>query len=189
MRQLKNPLIAQVVSDIEAKVPKGKEQVFAKIVLGAEKAIYSKETQNMAQAQMDRPGPPEKNAAEGAVKLLFMLFQQSKSTMPMDVAVLAVMTVMYEFVQLLEDAGRIEITPMFIDGITKAFIMNLVQALGISAKRLDALGKIGTRFQDRQKEQNGVISQQRMGQSQQMQQQPQQTPPQPAQPGQPQQMQ
>jgi hypothetical protein len=148
MSQIQNPLLKKAMDELEKHVPKGQESVFAKIVLQAQKILYDDKTHYLMLEQMDQDIPPERIAGEGAAKLFGLMAVKFKGAMPMDVAVLALLIIMIEYLDFMEDAGRVKVDEEILAGSTRAYLVNVTQMMGISADKLAGLAQKGAEAQN-----------------------------------------
>lgn len=112
--------------------------VIKKVVEAGKKVMYSKESRDLFIQQVKGGTDPESIGAAVA-KLMGILSNQSKGTIPPEVLVPAATLLMCEGLQFMEEAGLVEITPDFLAAVTKAMGSAVLQLLGVSPEKLTGL--------------------------------------------------
>lgn len=146
-----NPLLQKTQTDIVTAMAKQMKTTPDKLapsinrVVDAGKAfMYSDKSEDgkpsgsdlTRQALIKADDPEEIGAA--AAKLGAILFNQSKKGLPIEILVPALVCLMCEALQFLEDAGAVKITPDFLAQTTQATMSAFMQVMGISQEQVAA---------------------------------------------------
>ncbi len=133
-----NQLLEQAKAAVLKKADPRLVGVIKKVVAAGEKVMTSDQTRSMFVKQMAGGATPEAVGA-GAAKLIGILQNQSKGSIPPEVLVKAATILMCEGLQLLEDAGKVKVTPDFLAACTKAMGSAVLQLLGATPEQLTQL--------------------------------------------------
>ncbi len=139
-----NPILQQAE---EAYRAKSKAKGIDRVVEAGEGIMFSEGGANLFKEQVDKEGDVVDNAAEGVAKLIGILFDQSKKTMPLDTAVGGATILMLRGLDFLEEAGRIEVTNEVVDQAMMAMTSYVMQLFGVSQdmiKQMAAKAGAGT---------------------------------------------
>lgn len=137
--ETKNPLLQQAMQDIEAKVSPDMLRTFKKIVLAGEKVMYSPQTHQMMLKQMQSNPNPAEAAGEGIAKLFAILLRESKGTLNMKAAIPAMTVLLCEALAFMEEAGKVQVTPEILSAATQEMGSSLMQVLGVTPEKLQAM--------------------------------------------------
>lgn len=133
-----NALLEKTKAGILAKADPRLAPIIQKVVAAGEKVMTSDQTRGMFVKQMSAGANPEAVGA-GVAKLIGILQNQSKGSIPPEVLVKAATILMCEGLQLLEDAGKAQVTPQFLADCTKAMGSAVLQLLGATPEQLSTL--------------------------------------------------
>ena len=131
---IKNPQLQKAEQAVRAKAKDQKG--LDRAVNAGLQTMYSPGGAKLFKEQVGKSGDIANNLAEAAVKLLGHIYQQSRNTMPMNVAVPACTILMFNGMDFLEEAGRIKVTPDTIAQATKAMGSFLMQLFGVTPEKL-----------------------------------------------------
>lgn len=106
----KNPQQPQYFSRVIEAIPANMQAAFKQIVEAARKVLYSEEMKDEIQKELARDVPIWKKLGEGVAKLLVMLDQQSKKTMPQALIIPAAIEIVADAADFLTKTGE-EVTP------------------------------------------------------------------------------
>lgn len=148
-----NTMLKQAEQGIESKVPEQSKGAFSKVVTAGLTILYSSQMEQMRAQRMAQVQDPAKEAGEGAARMLSNLYEQSKKTMPVEVMVPAAMIFAFEFLDLLAQSGKAEITPDLIDKTTQSVGDAVLPLFGVTP---DKLQKMIAESQN--KKQSGIIA-------------------------------
>jgi hypothetical protein len=133
-----NELLQKTQAGIMEKADPRYAPAIKKVVEAGKKVMYSEQTRAMFLKQMEGGAQPEAIGAAVA-KLMGILQNQSKGTIPPEVLVKAATLLMVEGLQFLEDSGLVEVTPDFLAACTKAMGSAVLQMLGATPEQLSSL--------------------------------------------------
>lgn len=139
MNDFKNPLLQQAAQAVMAKVPAQLQPIVQKIVATGEKVMYSPNTRDMMFKQLGGDGEPAELAGAGAAKLFGILFNQSKKTIPLEAGAPAAAILLFEGLDFLEQAGKVQVTPDVLAQATQALGSNMLQLLGVGPDKIQML--------------------------------------------------
>lgn len=111
-----NPQQPQYRSRVIEAIPQNMRPAFEKIVLAGLKVLYSPEMKDEIQKELDRDVPVWQKLGEGVAKLLVMLDQQSKKTMPQQLIIPAAVEIVADAADFIAQSGE-EVSP---DDLQKA---------------------------------------------------------------------
>lgn len=134
--QTTNPQLEQVEQAVQAKVPPALNDAFTRIVAAGQKIMYSPQTRQLLQKQLQQPGQPTEIVGEGVAKLMAILYQQSKGTMPMKAAIPAAQVLLCEALDFVAKAGILQVSSDTIAEATKAMVTYLLQIFGFSQAKI-----------------------------------------------------
>lgn len=141
--QTTNPQLEQVEQAVQAKVPPELMDAFNRIVTAGLKVMYSPETRQMLANQLKQPGDPSQIVGEGIAKLMGILYQQSKGTMPMKAAIPAAQVLTCEAIDFAAKAGIMEVSSQTIADCTKEMVTYLLQVFGFSQAKIQQFIQAG----------------------------------------------
>lgn len=90
---------------IKEKLDPSQHEALDRIVTAGMKVMFGKDTHNLMIEQLDGEGDMVQKTAEGVTKLMVLLFQQSNSTMPMDLIIPAASILLAKVYDFLEQSG------------------------------------------------------------------------------------
>lgn len=98
--------VKAAIAEARAKIPAQLQPIFDKVVLSGMRIMFDKSSHEMTLAELDQPGPLAQRIANGIIKLMFMLWQQSNKTIPPQLMIPATLVLTlraFEFLQLAKD--------------------------------------------------------------------------------------
>lgn len=113
-------------------------QSVKKAVMAGETIMYQSKNDILTQ-QLTKSNDVAHNVGEGATKLVTILYQQSKKTMPMNVMGPTAFLLMLEGLDFLEKAGKIKVTPDLLDEATKDFGSSFLQLFGVTPEKMQSM--------------------------------------------------
>jgi hypothetical protein len=131
-----NPLLQQTEQAIQAKVAPQMQNALQRTVTAGLSVMYSPQSHQIMVAQLTKPGDPAKNVAEGAAKLMGVLYKQSKNTMPIPIMIPAAMVLMCEGLDFLTQANGTQITPQLVAQCTQDLGHFMLVLLGVSQQQM-----------------------------------------------------
>ena len=134
-----NAMLKQAEQGIENKVPAQSKSAFTRVVTAGLTILYSPQMEQMRAQRMAQVQDPAKDAGQGAARMLSNLYEQSKKTMPVEVMVPAAMIFAFEFLDLLAQAGKAQITPDLIDKTTQAVGDAVLPMFGVTPDKLQQM--------------------------------------------------
>jgi hypothetical protein len=141
--QTTNPQLEQVEQAVQAKVPPDLMPAFERIVTAGLKVMYAPETRQMLANQLKQPGDPAQIVGEGIAKLMGILYQQSKGTMPMKAAIPAAQVLTCEAIDFAAKAGIMQVSSDTIAQTTKEMVTYLLQVFGFSQAKIQQFIQAG----------------------------------------------
>lgn len=98
--------IDSIADKLRSLVDKNLQGIFDKSVIAGMRIMFDKSSHAMALAELEKPGPMPKKLAEGAIQLVYLLWDQSNKSLPPKILVpLGQMFVLraFQFLQLSQD--------------------------------------------------------------------------------------
>lgn len=109
-----------------------------KAVMAGETIMYKSKSDILTQ-QLSKSDDVAHNVGEGATKLVTILYQQSKKTMPMNVMGPTAFLLMLEGLDFLEKAGKIKVTPELLAEATQDFGSSFLQLFGVTPQKMQSM--------------------------------------------------
>lgn len=138
--KMTNQMLLTIQHNIEAKVSKENKTRYDKTVLAAETLMFDPKThQNM---ELVKNPASQSNLVEtvskGVAGLMWLLYQQSKRTLPAEVMVYAGTTTICKVLDFAERGLKLPVTPEIIAQTTKRTTDKLFEKMGITPDQLKA---------------------------------------------------
>lgn len=133
-----NQLIEQTRQALLAKVDQRLLPVVQQVVEQGKRVMYSDQTRELAMKELRQATEPEGIGAAVA-KLAAILLNQSKNTIPPQVLFPAAMQLMLEALQLLEDAGGLQVDNEMLAQCAQATGSAFLQMMGVTPEKLQSL--------------------------------------------------
>lgn len=133
-----NPMLVKIESDITAKVPKDKLELFYRTIIAAETMLFDPKTHSnmeLIKNPKSRDNPVE-TIASGVAGLMNLLYVQSRRTLPTEVVIyggIVIACVVWDFA---ERGLNIPISPKIIAQTTQLMCEKLFKSLGVSPEQL-----------------------------------------------------
>ena len=138
MLKTTNPLLQQTEQAIMQKIdPKLQMQLQRTVTAGLQIMYGSKD--NLIAKQLGKSSDYAHNVGEGAAKLVGILYQQSKKTMPPSIAVPAATIFMCEGLDFLEKAGKVKVNPDLLSEATQDMGAAVMQLFGVSPDKMQSM--------------------------------------------------
>lgn len=131
--------IAKLRAQVEQQVPEKMRDAYGRVMLAGQKIMYSKETNGAVEQRIKGAGSPAEAAGSGAVELIGILAQNSRGTMPREVAGPAMMGLMAETLDYLQQTGRIKGDAADVDTATKALMDAMMKGAGVDQAGFDQI--------------------------------------------------
>lgn len=133
---LQNPLLARAEQAYVAKISPGIKPAVDRIVQAGMEIMHSQQTHDMMAQQIQKPGDPAENAGEGVAKLMGILFNKSKGTMPPKAIAPAANILLVDGLDFMEQAGMIKVDETVLADATKELSSSLMQLLGADPEKM-----------------------------------------------------
>jgi hypothetical protein len=133
-----NPLLQQTEQAIMQKMKPEFQEPLKRTVTAGLQVMYGSKN-NMTVQQLSKSNDYAHNVGEGAAKLVGILFEQSKKTMPPEIAVAAATIFMCEGLDFLEQAGKIKVTPDLLAEATQDMGASVLQLFGVSQEKMQQM--------------------------------------------------
>jgi hypothetical protein len=135
-----NQMLIDIQRNIESKVSPENKQRYNKTVLAAETLMFDPKThQNMELVK--NPDSQEnlvETVSKGVSGLMWLLYQQSKKSLPAEVLVFAGTTTICKVLDFAERGLKLPVTPEIISQTTKRTTDKLFEQMGITPEQLKA---------------------------------------------------
>lgn len=134
-----NPLLAKTEQAVRAKVPPDQMKAFEKIIAAGVKVMYSEGMHKLILQQFQSNDNPAEAAGEGAAKLMGILINQSKGTMPMEAGMPASDVILLEILDMLDELGKLKVDKNTLAEAAQSKASALMQLFGITPQKLDQM--------------------------------------------------
>ena len=138
--QASNPMLAKAEQGIESKVSQKLRPAFEKVVHAGLTIMYSPKLQEEMKKNLANTQDFADAAGKGSSRLISNLYLQSKKAKQVqDVAVPACMIFAFEYLDLAEKSGRVQITPDLISQATQAVADAVLPMFGMTKDKVDSM--------------------------------------------------
>ena len=136
-----NPLLVKTEQAVMAKLAPDQRKAFQKIMTAGLRVLDSEQSHKLVAGQLKQNADPADIAGVGVAKLLGVLINQSKGTMPMKAAMPAATVLLLESLDRLEELGKIEITNDTLAAAMQSMSSAIMQLFGVTPQKMDAMMK------------------------------------------------
>lgn len=136
-----NPLLQQIEKGIESRVSEENQEAYQRTVIAGMKVMFDPKTHQhmeLVKNPASRTKPVE-TIAQGVAGLMWMLFRQSKKSMPYEVLVMAAVTLLMKAADFAENAYGITFTREMINSAVELLAEHLFNKLGIPPEQVAQL--------------------------------------------------
>lgn len=144
---LNDPVLKQIEQGIEDSVPPELKEKYQTIVVAGMNVLFSKETSQLMDQQLDASDDVVANVSEGIAKLMVILYNESKQQMDIPAGMLAAITLMCQGLEYWEQAKGGEVTPELAAECTKATTMATLKKFGITEDQVSQVIAAGQQQQ------------------------------------------
>lgn len=158
-----NPILQKIEQGIESKVPQESKQRFNAVVLAGEKIMFDENThKNMELVKNpESRKDPVNTISKGVAGLMWLMFQQSKQTIPYDVLIMSAVVLMCKAIDFAERGLDIQFDNKMIADTTKEMGELMFKRLGITPEQLqEAINKGSDEIKQHQAGPQGMLVQQ-----------------------------
>ena len=135
-----NPILQKVEQAALAKVnPPQLAQAVNKMVGMGKHLLYSPNAQKLVKEELSSSASIPDAIGEGVARILGMIIHASKGTLPPKVAIPTATILMCEVIDLLEQAGKAQVTNQFVGECAKSLSSALMQLFGATPEKLQSL--------------------------------------------------
>lgn len=113
----------------QIRVPPNLQDAFDRTVVAGMKVLFSKETNSFINEGLQQDKPLADKLSGGVIKLMQMLFEQSKGKMPGEIVIPAGIFLLLEMLDYVQQLGM-EVTPEDVVDANKKTLFGLMQAFG-----------------------------------------------------------
>jgi hypothetical protein len=132
-----NPLLTQAANAVLAKVDPRLRPAVQKVRTAGQQVLYGQSTRQMVFKQLQDLSP--KAIGAGIAKLYALLFNQSKKTIPPQVGIPAATLLLFDVLQFVQDAGKINVTPPILAACAQELGSALLQIMGVTPEQLHSI--------------------------------------------------
>jgi hypothetical protein len=136
--KMTNQMLMDIEQNIEDKVSKENKSRYAKTVLAAETMLFDPKTHaNMELVRNpESQKTPVQTISKGVSGLMWLLYQQSKQTLPAEVLIYAGTTTICKVLDFAERGLKLEITPQIISDTVQRTSERLFEKMGVTPDQL-----------------------------------------------------
>jgi hypothetical protein len=133
-------VLSRVENGIMSKVDPKDVPVVNRIVVAGMKIMFSQATHSLMLEAINKPGDLVENVGMGVADLMILMYRQSRGTMPIGPAVTSSVVLLCHALDYLAKSGKIQISNDVVASATKAMMAYLLQKMGVSPEKMQALG-------------------------------------------------
>jgi len=130
--QASNPILQKAEQALIAKVPQQMQQGFQQVVTAGLHILYSPQLQQQLTQKL-ASGNPVQDAAQGAVRMVLELSQQSGNKIPPQLMMPLALIFAFEYLDLAAKAGKIQITPKVVAQVS-TLVLQVMQQVAKQAQ-------------------------------------------------------
>lgn len=142
-QQIKDPMLQQIEQGVEQQVPPNLKKGYDAIMLAGLQVMFSKETSNLLNQQLESNPDIVAAVSEGIAKLMMIIYSESKGKMDIPAAGLACISLMAVALDYWEKAYGGEVTPEIISEATKETMKKTLEKFGITGDQLEQVMAAG----------------------------------------------
>lgn len=144
-QQLDDPILKQIESNIDQQVPPEYKQMYESIVLAGMHVMFSKDTSDLIEQQLQSSNDPVEAVSDGIAKLIMIVFNNAKQdpNQFIPAAGLASITLMAHALDYTEQTGRVKVTDQLAADATKATTQKVLQGFGITPDKVNQVVAAG----------------------------------------------
>lgn len=131
-----NQILQKTEQEILAKANPQLVPVIQKVTDAGRTFMYADQNRELLAQQLSGDGAPEDLISEGVAKLIGVLYNQSKKTLPMQVMVPASTIILCDVLDMLEQAGKVQVTPEFLASCMKSLSGNILRLFGVGPEQM-----------------------------------------------------
>lgn len=151
-----NPILTNIISGIEQHVSKPNLPAYHNVVLAGKKILFDPTTHanmELVKNPASRKDPVN-TISQGVAGLMYLMYLQSKQKMPIEVLIMAAITMMCEVYDFAETGLGVQVTPDGVANTTQQLAELLFRKLGITPEQLNHAIAVGHQeIQDHQAKQ------------------------------------
>lgn len=142
---LDDPILKQIEQGIDEQVPPEHRKMYDSIVVAGMNVMFSKDTSQMLDQQLDQDGELPQLVSDGIAKLIVLVFHESKQDVNAfaPAAALAAISLMCQALDYYEASGRGTLTPEIVAACTKATTEAVLDKFGITPDQLNQVAAAG----------------------------------------------
>ena len=137
--QTTNPMLAKAEEGIQAKVKPAMQANLSKVVHAGLTIMYSPQMADARNKHLSEVTDFVGEAGKGSARMIYNLYLQSKKKMPLDIVVPACMIFAFEYLDLIEKAGKIKVTPDVISQVTQGVSEAVLPMFGVTPEKMATL--------------------------------------------------
>jgi len=134
-----NQLLQQTEQQTAAKVPVKFKNSFERIIAAGLKVMYSPQTHDEMIKVLNSPNDPAINVGDGVGKMMGLLWNEGKGTLPMQAFMPAAVVLLCEGMDFAEKTGKIQVTAQTLAAATKECMSVVLQQFGITPEKMQQM--------------------------------------------------
>ena len=134
-----NPLLDKIEQGIEAKLKPEDKSSYDRIVLAGTKIMFDQQTHGMMIEILQGSGDLPSKVAGGITRLIGLLYQASKHTMPMQAVIPAAITLMVKALDFAERGMGQQLNAAIIAESAKQTSAAILQQFGVTPEKIQSL--------------------------------------------------
>jgi hypothetical protein len=134
-----NLMLEKAEEGIQAKVKPAMQANLSKVVHAGLTIMYSPQMADARNKHLNEVTDFAAEAGKGSSRMIYNLYLQSKKKMPLDIVVPACMIFAFEYLDLIEKAGKIKVTPDVIAKATQSVSDAVLPMFGITPDKMNKL--------------------------------------------------
>lgn len=142
--QASNPLLQKAEQAIQSRVKPQFQQQLASAIHAGLHILYAPQLQETLMHRVATSHNPPKDAAAGATRMVYTLYQQSNGSLPPEILVPAAMIFAFEYLDLLAKTNGLQITPQIIDQTTTSTGEEMLTKMRITPQKLQQMQQAKT---------------------------------------------
>lgn len=142
---LDDPILKRIETGIEQTVPPEHKKMYDSIVVAGMNVMFSKETSNLMEQQLDESDDVVENVSSGVAKLIMIVFSESKQKADdfAPAAVFAAISLLCQALEYWEKSRNGVVTEEIAATATKQVQLKVLQGFGITEEQVNKVAQAG----------------------------------------------
>lgn len=134
-----DPMLEQAEQGIQSKLPAKFQPILANVIKAGLTIMYSPSLKDTMMHRINTSNNPAQDAGNGATRMMAELSKQSGNKIPPQVMIPAAIIFAFEYLDLVEKAGKTQVNPQLIAHTVQAVTAAMLKMAGITPEKMHQL--------------------------------------------------